>query len=241
MRSSVIVALGMLSFLPACLEMEQTIDLKADGSGTQSVRLTMTETVMAEVRRAATMAAADAPDPLAIFDKNVVDRELKDAALTLRSHTTTREGPRRTVAVEVGFADLAGLQKSPFCGTAAEWEFAKGPKEGTIRATLYPQGRQAWTDARAKAEAMKTQPDAVAADFFKKRQQQLAGLDVTVRFKLPGKVLIWTRNLDKTGDQEVVAKITAEQIKTPEDLVRRLAPRFEVIFDGTGCTLPLAK
>lgn len=241
MRCPAVAVLALFSFLPACLEMEQTIDLHADGSGTQAIRLTMTEAVMSEVRRAATIADGNAPDPLAIFDKAGVERELKDAALTLRSHATSREGARRTVAVELGFADLAGLQRSPFCGTAAEWEFAKGPKEGTIRATLYPQGRQAWTDARAKAEAMKTQPDVVAADFFRKRQEQLAGLAVAVRFKLPGKVLIWTRNLEKTGDQEVVARITADQIRTPEDLVRRLAPRFEVIFDGTGCTLPLTK
>ena len=39
---------------------------------------------------------------------------------------------------------------------------------------------------------------------------------------------------------EVTARIRAEDIKTPEDLVRRLAPRFEVIFDASGCQLPLA-
>ena len=39
--------------------------------------------------------------------------------------------------------------------------------------------------------------------------------------------------------REVVARVTAEQIKTPQDLVRRLAPRFEVIFDASACKLPL--
>ena len=52
-------------------------------------------------------------------------------------------------------------------------------------------------------------------------------------------MLVWTRNLERTGEREVTATITAEQIQTPEDLVRRLAPRFEVIFDATGCKLPL--
>ncbi|HLQ37508.1 MAG TPA: hypothetical protein VK348_06890, partial [Planctomycetota bacterium] len=64
-------------------------------------------------------------------------------------------------------------------------------------------------------------------------------LDLVLRLKLPGKVLVWTRNLEKTGEQEVVAHITAEQIQTPGDLVRRLAPRFEVVLDSTGCSLPL--
>lgn len=41
----------------------------------------------------------------------------------------------------------------------------------------------------------------------------------------------------KAGDREVTARVTAKQIKTPKDLVRRLAPRYEVIFDVTGTTL----
>lgn len=46
-----------------------------------------------------------------------------------------------------------------------------------------------------------------------------------------------TRNMAKAGDREVTARVTAKQIKTPKDLVRRLAPRYEVIFDVTGTTL----
>jgi hypothetical protein len=88
---------------------------------------------------------------------------------------------------------------------------------------------------------MRDAVDAVASEFFARRRAQLAGLDVTVRFRLPGDVLQWTRNLQKTGDREVTARITAEQIKTPEDLVRRLAPRFQVVFDATGLDFPVER
>ena len=54
-------------------------------------------------------------------------------------------------------------------------------------------------------------------------------------------LLLWTRTLAKTGEREVTATITAADIKTPADLVRRLAPRFEVVIDGKGCALPLDK
>lgn len=38
--------------------------------------------------------------------------------------------------------------------------------------------------------------------------------------------------MERTGDREVVARITASgHPETPEDRVRRLAPRFEVAFD----------
>ncbi len=141
--------------------------------------------------------------------------------------------------MEATFKDFATLQKSPLCGSAAEWVLAAGPRAGTAKLTLYPQGKAAWTEARAKAETMPKAVDPVAAGFFRKRQASLAGLDVVVRFQLPGDVLVWTRNLEKTGDREVTARITAADIQTPEDLVRRLAPRFEVIFDATGCKLPL--
>jgi hypothetical protein len=88
-----------------------------------------------------------------------------------------------------------------------------------------------------KAKEMKEQLDPVAEAFFKSRQSQLTGLNISVCFKLPGDVVVWTRNMKKTGDREVTAQITADQIKTPKDLVRRLAPRFEVIFDARGTKL----
>jgi len=79
----------------------------------------------------------------------------------------------------------------------------------------------------------------VASDYFARRKAQLAGLDVTLRFRLPGKVIEYTRNLELTGEREVTAHVTAEQLRTPEDLVRRLAPRFEVVFDSSACKFPV--
>ena len=50
--------------------------------------------------------------------------------------------------------------------------------------------------------------DTLSEQFFAKQQQALTGLDVIVRLKVPGKVLVWTRNMQKTGEQEVTARIT---------------------------------
>ena len=128
---------------------------------------------------------------------------------------------------------------TPLSGSRAEWTLTAGPKAGTVKLTLYPQGKAAWTEARARAEAMQPGEDPIAEAYFRKKQAELSGLDLVVRFQLPGDVLVYTANMDKTGDREVTARIAAEQIKTPQDLVRRLAPRFEVVFDGAGCKLPL--
>jgi hypothetical protein len=227
--------------LASCLELEHTVTLAADGSGKQILRMAMSDNTLAAIERAAAAAQTGAAiDPRAVFDNALVERELQAAGLLLSEHTSSRDGGRRTVALTATFGKFAVLQQSPLCGSAAAFELTAGPREGTAKLTLYPQGKAAWEQARQKALAMDQEVDPVAADFFRRRQEQLVGLDVTVRFQLPGDVLVWTANMDKTGPREVTARITAEQIKTPEDLVRRLAPRFEVIFDAAGCSLPLA-
>jgi hypothetical protein len=237
---AVLPLLAVCLCLPACLEMEQAVVLRADGSGTQSLRMAVREAVLLDVQKAAAAAQfGGAANPAAVFDRALVEPELREAGLTLTSHATRTEGGKRTVELAAAFPAFAALQKSPLCGSSAEWVLAAGPRPGTAKLTLYPQGKAAWVDARAKAEAMQGSVDATAADFFRKRQQQLAGLDVRIRFEVPGNVLVWTRNLEKTGDREVTARIEGSRIRTPEDLVRWLAPRFEVVFDASGCTLPL--
>jgi hypothetical protein len=235
-------ALLLAAFLlpcTGCLEVDHTVTLAADGSGTQTVRMTIRETTLAELERVRAATDSPASQATAVFDKELVGRELTAASMTLVSHKTERKDQRRTVDIAASFPVFAALQQSPLGGTQAEWVMAPGPKPGTAKLTLYPQGKAAWTEARAKAEAMAGESDAVVEAFFKKKQQQISGLDLTVRFVLPGDVLVWTANMEKVGAREVVARVTADQIKTPQDLVRRLAPRFEVVFDATGCTLPL--
>lgn len=234
------VALAFLLCATSCLEMEQTVTLGADGGGRQVVVLKMAEATLAEIAKASEAAQLGAvPNPAAVFEREAVAAELRSAGLELVRHATQRAAGRRTVELEASFTDFATLRKSPLCGSSAEWELAAGPRPGTAKLTLFPQGKAAWGEARAKAEQLGASDDPIAAEFFRKRQQQLAGLDVVVRLQVPGDVLVWTRNLDKTGDREVTARITADKLKTPEDLVRWLAPRFEVVFDATGCKLPL--
>ena len=239
MRGPRLWSLLLLVLLTSCLQVEQTITIAGDGSGTQAVKLSLREALLQDLARTASANAAGvAADPQAVFDEARVRKELEADGLELTAHTVRRDGGRRSVELTARFSTFAELSKSPFCGSAAEWALEPGPKPGTTRLTLYPQGRSAWLDARAKAARMRDEVDVVAADFFGRKQRELEGLDVVLRFRLPGDVLLWTANMEKTGDREVTARITADQIKTPEDLVRRLAPRFELVFDSSGTSLP---
>lgn len=234
-----LLATLLAALLPGCLEYEQTVTLERDGSGTQKVALGMGERVLGEVRRATAMQPVGAADPLLVFDKAAVEKEFAGTGMALTAHATKTTGGKRRVDLQASFPNLAALRQSPLNGNGAEWAFGPGPQPGTIEATFYPRGKAAWTEAAQKAEKQKGQTDAVAAEFFKKRQAELQGLDLTFRMTVPGEVVLCSRNLEKTGPREVTARITAASIQTTEDLVLKLAPRFRVIFVGAGCTFPL--
>lgn len=238
---ALVLAVGCPS-LGGCLQLEQTITITGDGSGTQEVVLTLPDATAEELRRAAAADATGAPADLgALFTAAAVGKELGAAGLELLEHEAVREGAGRRVRLRAGFGDLAMLRRSPLCGSGAEWEIAPGPVPGSIELTFYPQGRRAWGEARQKALAVAEggAADEVAREFLERRAAQLAGLSVTLRMRLPGRVLRHTRNMEQTGEREVTARVTAAQIRTAEDLVRRLAPRFQVVFDARGCALPL--
>ncbi|MBL8723986.1 MAG: hypothetical protein JNK49_08065 [Planctomycetes bacterium] len=226
--------------LSACLEVEQTVVLQPDGSGSQTVAMRVRESTLEDLQRTSAAAQLGASsNPAVLFDKEVVGAELRSAGLTMLAHVTQKQAGKRSVTVEATFPDFATLQKSPLGGSGVEWVLDKGPKEGTAKLTMYPQGRAAWLEARAKAEQLAVQADPVAMEFFRKRQQQWTGLSIVARFQVPGDVLLWTRTLAKTGPREVTATITPATLQSPEDLVRWLAPRFEVVFDSSGCKLPV--
>jgi hypothetical protein len=241
MRTWRMLAFLLFLGLGGCLEIEQTVTVSPTGSGRQTMRMVIRDATLKEVERVSSAAEAGSTElAKAVFDKELVARELGEAGLVLESHQAERKANRRTVELAATFPSFAALQKSPLTGSRAEWELGPGPKAGTARLTLYPQGKAAWVEARAQGRADADRgPMRSPRRSSRSGSRSLAGLDLTLRFQLPGDVLVWTANMEKTGVREVDARITAAQIKTPQELVRRLAPRFEVIFDARGCKLPL--
>lgn len=238
-RSAFVLPFALL--LAGCLEVEETVEFDAVGAGTQTVVMNVPQSTLDAIQQASAASTGSvASDPKALFVRETVEAELKATGLELVRHEVTREGRSQKVDLQAKFASPTVLRASPLVGSAAQWKFTKGPWPDTIEVTLFPQGEKAWLEAREKAEKMKHEDDPVARDFFVRRQKQLAGLDVAFRLRLPGKVVRYTANLDQTGECEVTAKITAEQIRTPEDLVRRLAPRFQAVFEAKDCkTFPI--
>ena len=226
----------VLPILASCLELEQTIVIRADGSGTQKMTLGLTNRALRTLENSLYAAnPMGGVDPLAIFEEEFVASELNAQGLKLRSHKTWTERRRRFVEVEADFANIAGLQKSPLAGSKAEWVVlpGEGKWQGKMRLIFYPQGRRAWQDAKVKIEELSRDP--MVQSHFKRQLAEVEGLDIALHIEVPGEI-VWLHNLKKDGPRTVTARVTEKGIERPQDLIALLAPRYEVIFDARDCT-----
>ena len=102
-----------------------------------------------------------------------------------------------------------------------------------MRLIFYPQGHRAWQNAKLQIEELSRDP--MVQSHFKRQMQQVVGLDIALHIEVPGEI-VWLHNLEKDGPRRVTARVTEKGIERPEDLIKLLAPRYEVIFDARGCT-----
>ena len=227
-----------------CLQVEQAVTIAPDGSGTQSMELTVPDRVLHMLQQQATARnpVRRTPDLMAVFDRKKVEKELVESGLKLTSHKVSevRNGRRATLVAK--FQSLEQLRKSSVGGGRADWIFKEGPVKGSIHLAYYPRGRAAWVQARQKAAELRKKPnDPLVRSFFEKRKAQLEGLDLSMTINLPGTVLMCYGEVRETGLKQAQVRVTGSGIKTPVDLVLALAPRYEVVFDGRGCTFAVER
>jgi hypothetical protein len=225
--------------LGGCFKVEQTITLEADGSGKQSLSLSCGDAILETVRGSAAAAGQGTADPLRFFDRDAVEKELVAAGLSAGSYEHTRQRGVHEVRIGAAFPALAQLRKSPLLGGAATWVFLAGKRKGDVVLVLYPRGKAAHEEAKERVKALAQQDAEVLRALFEKRKLQIEGLSIKLAIDLPGDVVASSDNWRKTGDRQVTASIGASDVKTIEDLILLMAPRFEVTFDGSKCKLAL--
>jgi hypothetical protein len=244
MRASVLGCAIVGGLLTGCLQIEQTVTIDGDGSGTQAIKMTIPERVIEalQVQASAHNHRRKAPDMTAVFQRAKVEKELVAAGLKLTEHKVVEARHGRRAELAVRFENLEQLGRSPLSGSRADWVFEEGPLKGTIQLSYYPLGRAAWAEAQKKVQELDKKPnDPILQGFFAKQKEQLEGLDISVTINLPGTVLMAYGKLKETGLKQVRARVRAADVKKPRDLVLALAPRYRVVFDGRGCKLPLEK
>ena len=238
MKAILAILAGALS-LASCLELEQTVVLRADGSGTQRMRLAMTERSLQAARAQANASLGVAGDPAQIFDAAAVRKEIAAAGMTCTSVHTSFERRRRVLEVEAAFDQPSRLRASPLTGGAAEWIFERAPEAaGAMRITFYPRGRASFDAAQEKAAQLRQLGPDREKEFFERSKSAMEGLRVKWVLELPGDVRSCSAGVTKVDARRVEVSITEADIKSAEDLVLRLAPRFEVVFDASACAFP---
>lgn len=238
-RISTALCFGLATLLCGCLEVEETIKITADGSGSQSFTLRCEDAIAQMVRQSADAAAPGAADPLLFFKKEEVEKELTSLGLSVKSYAHEERRGRHEVAIEATFSGIAQLAKSPLLGGEATWVFVRGKEKGQVELVLYPRGKAAHEDGKKRLEALADQDATLLQSFFAKRKKQLANLSVTLVLELPGDIVSCSANWQKTGTRQLTATVTESAIGTVQDLVTLLAPRFTATFDGRDCKLPL--
>ncbi|MCA8942751.1 MAG: hypothetical protein KDB80_09360 [Planctomycetes bacterium] len=232
-------ALAGILVLPGCLDLDLEVVIAADGSGSQKMHLGLSSRVVESVRTSsrALDASGRREDPLLVFDAAKVTKELESHGLVVREHRAYQEGSRQLVDVAATFGNFATLRASTLFGNEAEWFVLAGRNAGGVRVVFYPRGHRAWLEARQKAEELRRSPTAVQQQFFESQRRKFEGFDTSMRLELPGDVDYCSSNFTVDGARAVVARIETANIRSAADLVRALAPRFEVEFDGAGCTI----
>lgn len=225
--------------LAGCLEVEETVKLSADGSGSQSLTMQCSETIVQTVERSAAAAAPGQADPLLLFKKEEVEKELGALGLVVKSYSHERKRGTHEVAIEVAFPGPAQLAKSPLLGGDSTWTFLKGSAKDQIELVVYPRGKAAHEDGKKRLEALAGQDANVLQGFFDKRKQQLANLSVKFVVEVPGDIVACSANWKKTAPRQMTATVGEADLRTLQDLISLLAPRFSVTFDGRGCTIPV--
>ena len=216
-----------------------TIKITNDGSGSQSLTMRCSDAIVQTVQQSVDAAAPGKADPMMLFKKEAVEKELAELGLTVKSYTHEAKRGNHEIAIEATFPGTAQLAKSPLLGGDSNWVFVKGKESGQIELVCYPRGKAAHEDGKKRLEAIAQQDASLLQAFFGMSEQQLANLALKLVVDVPGDIVACSANWKKTGTRQLTATVGEADIRSIQDLVALLAPRFTVTFDGRGCTIPV--
>ncbi len=211
--------------------------LRADGSGTQRTRLMLSGPALAVIDGLAKeQDRGRAFDPRALVDPTAVRAALGAAGMRCHSLVARPEGDQPHIDVVAHFDDFASLQRSPLCGGGVEWQLHPTEQPGVLRLSVFPRGEAAWRNAFTAAHGLAERDPADRAELERMVDDlpQLPGPQLIMHwvFELPGDVVSHSQNTRRVGPRRVESIVTAADIASPRDLLRQLAPRFEVAFSA---------
>jgi len=188
------------------------------------------------------------PDEL--FDEKLFRETATKNGGTVESYKSWTDKETRHLDTLVALKDPEALSKSGVYGDKGEMFFFAEP-DGQVRMVIYPQGKKDYEESvkrNAEAEAMEQGEEGKEMAEFQERmfqtmqKKELKGLKVAWHFTMPGAIKAASDGMviEKSGDTATLT-ITDEQLQKAKDMRRLDAMKFEIVFDGKDCKLPLSE
>lgn len=232
---NVLCYLGFLAsvlLIVGCVQVEQTLTLNADGSGSLAVSYGMSKEDVAQMEamsREAFEAEGMTNDPEAYamfdFDEDDIRADFKayeQHGVTLQSVKTAESNGWKYVHLNVKFKSLEGLSRTEFIS------------DRTISLVRDEEGhylfRQAAAQTPAEEEAAGKEQDDVAAAMA----DLMKGFRAVMIVRAPSKIL----SSNAGASDETSATWEFDLAKDPNALERAQKLDMQVRFDGTGLSLP---
>lgn len=217
-----LIALGSAG----CVKVEQTLTLKADGSGVLAIRYGMAEADLAQVESLARsqlseegLAAEAAINPFE-FDEAEVRKDFEDykpLGVTLEQIRTEVVDGWKYLSMRIAFTSLTGLGQTEFLSDRqvtlkkldeGRYELLQGAPPGT------------------EAAEMEVAPELMA--------EMMKGFHAVLRVEVPGAIV--ESNADEQEPQRVAWIFDVDRDATALQRAQRLAMR--VVFEAPGLVLP---
>lgn len=216
-----LLSLLALALISGCVQVEQTLSLHGDGSGTLTVQYSVphdTVTKM-EAQLGALAGGSDAPieNPFS-FDTEKIRADFKDyepLGITLNDVRSWDEGGNKRIRLEIHFATLAGVMKTEFFS------------DRNVQLKRLPDGEYEFRQKGTPAEQSDPEMQALM-------RTAMAGFRATLTLETPGDVL--DSNADQRAPRSVLWIFDVDADSNA--LVRAQEMDLWVRFSSTGLTLP---
>lgn len=220
------LALSGLVGLAGCLEVERTITLNADGSGTVYMSYGMKPDDLQDLKNVLRQQMAEEGlDPSEAetpfdFDEETARRgfdQYREDGITLKELKREEVNGRKYIRFTIGFASLEGLSHTEFLS------------DGDIRLVRLPDGNYEFGQSGPQGEAA-----AGLAGAQEMMTELMKGFRATVTVRTPGPVL--ESNADHAEGRSV--EWIFDLARDPKALERAQKLDMRVVFDGQGLNLP---
>ncbi len=212
--------------LAGCIKMEQDITLNKDGSGNVKFMYGMSEQTINQMKAMAEMGAeegveVESDDPFEFDEGKVKEKfaELKDRGITLNSATTETKGGWKYMNIDFDFADISQLDGSEVMGDSP-FNISKNDDGNYVVTSKMGDDEMGMDD---------TDPEQMKA-----MMPMLAGMRMAFKLTTPTKIISTTAPIKTANSAEWVFDADTD----PDSILNMGKTRMEVVFDGTGVTIP---